>query len=111
MKYPVDCGTPTVDLTTVKILLNGLVSTPNTKFMTIYVKYFYFNTMMSRSEYMRLKISDLPENMVQQYNNEAKATKDGYMYLEMKRGVYGIPQSGLIAQQLLEKILNKKGYR
>ena len=42
--------------------------------------------MMSRSEYMRLKISDLPENAVQQYNIESKATKDGYMYLEMKWG-------------------------
>ena len=28
LNYPVDCGTPTVDLTTVKIIPNGIVSTP-----------------------------------------------------------------------------------
>ena len=38
VNYPVDCGTPTLYLTTVKILLNSLVSTPNAKFMTIDVK-------------------------------------------------------------------------
>ena len=33
--YPGDCGTPTVDLLTVKLLLNSIISTPGTKFMTI----------------------------------------------------------------------------
>ena len=31
VNYPVDCGTPTVDLTTVKILINSIVSTLNEK--------------------------------------------------------------------------------
>ena len=30
--------------------------------------------------------------------------------MEIKWGMYGLPQAGLIAQQLLEKQLNKKGY-
>ena len=32
------------------------------------------------------------------------------MYVEIKLKMYGIPQAGLIAQQLKEKQLNKKGY-
>ena len=64
---------------------------------------------MERIEYMRLKLSDLPESAVQQYNLEAKATKDGYVYVKIKRGMYGLPWAGLITQQLLEKQLNKKG--
>ena len=32
------------------------------------------------------------------------------MYVEIKRGMYGLLQSGLIMQQLLEKRLNKKDY-
>ena len=39
-----------------------------------------------------------------------KATRDVYVYLEIKQGIYGLPQAGLIVQQLLEKRLNKKGY-
>ena len=36
---------------------------------------------------------------------------DGYVYIEIRRGIYGIPQSGLLAQQLLEKRLNAEGYK
>ena len=60
------CGTPTVIWTTVKLLLNIIISTINAHFMTIDIKYFYLNTPMERSEYMRLKLSDLTESVVQQ---------------------------------------------
>ena len=63
VKYPVDCSTPTVELTTVKILLNSIVSTLNAKFITIDIKDFYLNTTMDQSEYMRLKLSNLPESV------------------------------------------------
>ena len=59
---------------------------------------------------MRLKLSDLPESVVQHYNMAENTTSDGYVYVEIKWGMYGLPQVGLIAQQLLEKRLNKKGY-
>ena len=42
VNHPGDCGTPTMELTTVKILLNIVVSTPYAKFMTIDIKYFIF---------------------------------------------------------------------
>ena len=64
--YTGDCGTPTVGLTTVKLLINSILSTLNKKFMTIDIKDFYLNTLMARSKYMRLKLSDLPKSMVQQ---------------------------------------------
>ena len=38
VNYPGDCGTPTVYLTTVKLLLNSIVSTLNAKLMTIDIK-------------------------------------------------------------------------
>ena len=42
--YQGNCGTPTVDLLTVKMLLNSVISTPEAKFMTIDIKDFYLNT-------------------------------------------------------------------
>ena len=95
---PVDCGTPTLYLTTVKLLLNSIVSTLNAKFMTIDIKDFYSNTPMAQSEYMRLKISNLPESVVHHYNLAEKATRYGYVYVEIKRGMYGLAQAGLIAR-------------
>ena len=78
--------------------------------MIIDAKDFYLNTPMARSEYMHLKLSNLPKSVVQHYNLAEKATRDGYVYVDIKQGMYGLPQAGLIVQQLIEKQLNKKGY-
>ena len=108
--YPSDCGTPTVDLLTVKLLLNSIISSPGAKFLTIDIKNFYLNTPMERFEYMRLKLSDLPEDFVERYNLEPKSDKNGQVYIKICRGMYGLPQAGLLVQQLLEEWLNAKGY-
>ena len=108
--YPSDCGTPTFDILTVKLLLNSIISTPGAKFLTIDINNFYLNTPMKRFEYMRLKLSDLPEDFVEGYNLKPKSDKNGQIYVEILRGMYGLPQVGLLAQQLLEERLNAKGY-
>ena len=64
-----------------KLLLDSTVSTLNENFMTIDVKDFYLNTPMAQSEYLRLKLSDLLERVVQKYNLEDKATRDGFIYI------------------------------
>ena len=110
VNHPGDYGTPTVELTTVKLLFNSIVSTLNAKFITMDRNDFYLNTLMARSKYMRLKLSNLPETVLQHYNLAEKATMDVYVHVEIKRGMYGLLQAGLIAQQLLYKQLNKKDY-
>ena len=70
-----------MSLTTVNLLLNSILSTINAHFMTIDIKDFYLNTLMARSEYMRLKIGNLPLSVVQQCNLEAKAIRDGYVHV------------------------------
>ena len=64
VNYPGDFGTPTMSLTTVKLLLNSIFLTLNAHFMTIAIKYFYLNTPMARIKYIRLKLSNLPKSMV-----------------------------------------------
>ena len=109
--YPGDCGTPTADMLTTKILLNSVISTKGAQFMTIDIKDFYLNTPMVRPEYMRLKLSDIPDNIITLYNLDKLVTTDGYVYVLIQKGMYGLPQAGIIAQQLLEKRLASKGYR
>ena len=46
VNFPGDCGTPTADLLTVKLLLNSIISTTNAKFMTLDIKDFYLMTPM-----------------------------------------------------------------
>ncbi len=109
--YPGDAGTPTADLLTIKIVLNSIISTPNAKFMTMDIKDFNLNTPMARYEYMQLRLSDMPEDVIAQYKLNKIATPEGYIYCEIQKGMYGLPQARIIAQQLLEERLEKDGYR
>jgi hypothetical protein len=108
--YPGDAGTPTADLLTVKLLINSIISTPGAKFMTMDIKYFYLNTPMTRYKYMRLKISDMPDEVIEHYNLREIATPDGFIYCEIQKGMYGLPQAGIIAQELLADRLRNHGY-
>ena len=79
--------------------------------MSINIKNFYLNTQIARYEYMRLKIAELPQDFINEYKLHDKKTKDGYVYLEILKGMYGLHQARIVAQKLLEKRLNVKGYR
>jgi hypothetical protein len=46
LHYPGDCGTPTVNMITVKLHLNSIISTKNVQYYDIYLKNFYLNTPM-----------------------------------------------------------------
>ena len=65
---------------------------------------------MARYEYLRLKLSNLPEYVIEQYGLKDKTTSEGYIYVDIRKGMYGLPQAGLLAQELLEQILQKQGY-
>jgi hypothetical protein len=83
LHYPGDCSTPTVDMITVKLHLNSVISTKNTRYCTIDLKDFYLNTLMDRLQYMRMKISNLPPNFVKAYNLINLATNDGTIYVKI----------------------------
>ncbi len=108
--YPGNVGTPTANLLTVKILINSIISTAGAKFMTMDIKDFYLNTPMARYEYMQLRIADMLDDVIEHYNLRDNATPDGYIYCEIQKGVYGLPQASIIAQQLLKECLQKHGY-
>ena len=65
---------------------------------------------MERYEYLKLKLCDIPEEIIREYNLLKIATPDKSVYVEVRKGMYGLPQAGIIANELLEKRLNKKGY-
>ena len=71
--------------------------------MTLDLKIFYLNTPMSRYEYVRIKIEDIPEEIIVEYKLRDKISSDGYIYVENRKGMYGLPQAGILVQELLEK--------
>ena len=78
--------------------------------MIIDIKDFYLMTPMARYDYMLLKLADLPDDVIEQYNLRDRVTKEGYVYPKIGQGMYGLKQAGILAQQKLKNRLNKEGY-
>jgi hypothetical protein len=60
---------------------------------------------------MCMKLSNIPDKIIDEYKLRDKTTPSGSIYIVANRGMYSLPQSGLIANELLEKQLNEYGYR
>jgi hypothetical protein len=87
----------------VKLLLNSIISTTNPKFMTLDIKDFYLMTPMKRYKYFCMKLDFFPQDIIDKYNLTSKVDQNGNLHCEVRRGMYGLPQAGIITQQLLEK--------
>jgi hypothetical protein len=77
--------------------------------MMMYIKNYYLGTPLPRFEYMKMLLSRFPEEIVQKYNLNALAV-DGWVYVEIRKGMYGLKQAGLLANQLLQHFLAPFGY-
>lgn len=109
VEYPGYVSTPTVDISTVKCQLNSVLSTPNARYMTFDISNFYLNTPMEHYEYMRIPISAIPQAVIEHYNLTSLVHK-GFVMVELRKGIYGLPQAGILANQLLITRLAEGGY-
>ncbi len=57
---------------------------------------------MAHYKYMQLRIADMSDNVIKHYQLTNITTLDRYVYCEIKKRIYSLPQAGIIAQQLLE---------
>ena len=107
--YPGKTSTRAADIIVVKIMINSTLSTPHASFMTIDIKDFYLNTPMKRPEYMRIPVHIVPKEIVERYKLKG-LEHNGYYYVEINKGMYGLPQAGKIANDLLVLRLKAAGY-
>ena len=105
--YDGDCSTKTADITTTKLLINSVLSTPNAKYMTLDLKDFYLGTPMQPPQcaYMKVRRRYIPQKIIDLYNLESMFDQDGYIYVEIRRGMCGLPQAGRIASDQLMRLL------
>jgi hypothetical protein len=107
--FPGDVGTNTASLELFKVLLNSVLSCKVARFSTIDLKNFYLDTPMPNPEYVRIKITDIPAEFIKEYKL-AGTDRDGWIYFEIRRGCYGLPQAGILANDLLRSRLLVEGY-
>jgi hypothetical protein len=110
IKYDGDVSTRSADLATPKFLWNSVISTVGAKYMCLDVKKIYLGTPMEDFEYLRIPIKLIPLEIITQYAL-LPLVSDGNIYIEVQKGMYGLPQAGILANLLLAKRLVPHGYR
>jgi hypothetical protein len=94
-------------------LLNSIISDANlgARFTCIDIQNFFLATPMSRKEYMRVHIKHLPQDIIDQYHLNEKVTSDGWVYIEIRKGMYGLKNAAILAYKNLKQVLAPFGYR
>ena len=59
---------------------------------------------------MRIHIKLIPSDIIAHYNLNDLVDQDGWIYMEIIRGMYGLPQAGILANNLLSQRLINHGY-
>jgi hypothetical protein len=109
LDYSGDVTTSTADIITFKILINSTLSTEDAAMMMMDINNYYLGTPLPRFEYIKMLLSRFPEEIIQKYNLNALAV-DGWVYIEIRKGMYGLKQAGLHANQLIQTRLAPFGY-
>ena len=71
--------------------------------MTMDIPNFYPMASLKRPEYILINIRDTPEEIILEYNLREMAMPNGSVHIMANQGTYGLPQSALLANKLLEK--------
>jgi len=109
INYPGITSTPTSSIKTIKTHWNSVISTPTSRYCTIDIKDFYLNSKLEEYEYMRLPVDLIPQEIIDLYNLKDLVC-DGFIHMEIRGGMYGLPQAGRLAHDGLKQHLAPYGY-
>ena len=112
IKYDGDTSTKAAELTTCKIFINSTISTPHARCCTGDLKDFYLQTAKMNQEdyaYMMVPIEVIPPDIIEKYKL-LDLVVNGKVYVEVSKGIYGLPQAGKLANDQLIKHLEPFGY-
>jgi hypothetical protein len=73
------------------------------------IKNMYFETPLGRFECMKMPIALIPADIIA-HTNLNKKVLDKYVYMEIRKGMYGLPQAEIFTNKLLKKHLAFHGY-
>ncbi len=110
VSYKGELSVCTADINTAKIHWNSVISTKGVQYiMCLDIIFFYLTAALEYFEYMKIPLALFPPWIVEQYDL-SKHHKDGWVHLEMRRAVWGLPQAGILANKKLRRKLAPFGY-
>ena len=61
---------------------------------------------MKTAEYMKISYNIFPQDICDKYNLKQLVNADGYVYIKIKKGMYGLKQAAILAYKQLKTILH-----
>ena len=107
LSYPDDPASPAASLLDTKMIINSTISDSK---RSADLKDHFLASPMNRPEYMKIPYKYFPDDIIQKYNLQNKVS-NGYIYIKIKKGMYGLKQAALLAYNKLVQHLAPHGYR
>ena len=79
---------------------NSVISTPGARYITGDIESMYLQTPVKLKQYMHIPIDIILQEFRDAYDLDEKA-KNSLIYMEILRGMYGLPEAGILANKLL----------
>ena len=113
LSYDEDATAPSSQMTEAKLLFNSVISDhkrTRAQFATADIKNFYLNNPLSYFQYMKIHSDKIPPEIQNEYNTADLADTNGYIYFEIRKGMYGLKEAGIVAWKELVHHLKQYGY-
>ena len=91
-----------------KLHYNSVLSTPDGKYLIVDVKNFYLKNPMNKAENYNIALKIMPQYIIDKYYLINKQC-DGYLYVQIEKGIYGLVQSGIIAHKAIKEHIQPYG--
>jgi hypothetical protein len=91
----------TADIDTAKLHWNSVISTDEALYMCLDIGNFYLTAALKYFEYMQIPLLALFPIWIVEQCDLKKHVLNGFVHLEMRRAVWGLPQAGILANKRL----------
>jgi len=75
------------------------------------LKDMFLHTPMRSPEYMKVHKKFFPQDIWRKYNLAKLVHTDGFIYIKIKKGMYGLKQAAILAYEFLSTLLKNAGYQ
>ena len=108
-----DVRSPAVSIIDTKLHINSTISDAKhgARYCTADLKDFFLTSDMKIFQYMRIHRRYLPQEVIDEYAlTDAYFDSKGYVYLEIRKGMYGLKEASILAYDQLKAHLAPYGY-
>jgi hypothetical protein len=99
LDYPDNASSPAVAMLDAKLYINSTFSDAHkgARYLGIDIKTYYLRTPMKYYQYIRVHAKMIPQEVWDNSRYAPHIEADGFVYLKICRGMYGLKEAGILA--------------